>query len=595
MAKNPRFAPASPDTVAGPPELPPPPPSPEVQQIALRDITPSLYQPRRFYLPDAEDPELVELARSIRAKGVIQPILLRPFEKGFQLVAGERRVRASRLDLPDLDAIAPAPLYIPAVVRVLTDTEAAEITVEENLRRKDLRPLEEADGVHTLLLLHRGDPLAVAAKLGQTPAWVACRARIHSNLSPAWKELLAERDNPLWFWTAGHIEEVAKLAQEVQDEILRSFNFDGMDVSLTVPELRRYLADLTRNLSRAPFTLDDDTLLPSAGACTHCPLTTLAAPLLFANQGDDAPATIKDARCLNRNCWIEKCHRSAERAVTQLRADHPDLLLVAPRDTPHEEIPSSWRGGGHLLPAHAYEKVKKSAEGAQPAMVAGGPKSGNLIWVRPTIPARPRQPVPESPTNDASAPEIEAAPTKDLLAERRTKHMNRRVARMAELTKEQLTAFDGKPLSFTILLALAQIFGTHQSRKGAWFYGSASDPWADFHAFCELPAEEAASEIWMCQLEPVLASRLQYCGPDDAGRLHGEIVAALKLIGASYADLYRQVAKELPEPKAWAKLPGYEPEDLDQEPPAPVKTILGFELPGDSVVGDDPELGAIPA
>ena len=113
--------------------------------------------------------------------------------------------------------------------------------------------------------------------------------------------------------------------------------------------------------------------------------------------------------------------------------------------------------------------------------------------------------------------------------------------------------------------------------------------------FASSPAEDAASEIWMCQLEPVLASRLQYCGPDDAGRLHGEIVAALKLIGASYAGLYRQVATELPEPKAWAKLPDYEPEDLDQEPPAPMRNVLRFELHEDLVVGDDSELGAIPA
>lgn len=590
MPKNPKSAPASPSESS---ELPPPPPNPEVQQIALRDITPSLYQPRRFQIPDAEDRDLLELARSIRAKGVIQPILLRPFESGYQLVAGERRVRASRLDLSELDAIAPAPLYIPAIVRELSDTEAAEITVEENLRRKDLRPLEEADGVHTLLLLHKGDPLAVAARLGQTPAWVACRARIHSNLSPAWKELLAERESPLWFWTAGHLEEIAKLAQEVQDEILGSFNYDGVDVTLTVPELRRYLADLTRNLGRAPFPLDDETLLASAGACTDCPLTTLATPLLFAEQGEDAPATIKDARCLNRTCWIEKCHRSAERAAARLRADHADLLLVAPREVPAEEIPSTWRGGGLLLPAHAYEKVKKNSEGAQPAMVAGGPQSGRLVWVKPTFPTRPRQALPEIPASDASLPDA-SAPSRDLLAERRTKHRNRRIARMAELTKQLLEAYDGKSLAFPILVALARTFGTNQSCKGVWSYGSTSDPWADFDAFCGLSAEDAAAEIWTCQLEPVLASRLQYCGPNDAERLDGEILAALKLIGASYADLYRTVAKELPEPKAWAKLPGYEPEDLDRESPAP-ENLLSLEPQGGSLTVEDTELAALPA
>ena len=107
-----------------------------------------------------------------------------------------------------------------------------------------------------------------------------------------------------------------------------------MDPEITVTELTRYLADLTRNLGRAPFPLDDDTLHPSAGACSNCPLTTLAAPLLFAEQGGDAPATIKEARCLNRTCWTEKCHRSAERTAAKLRANHPELLLVSSGDGP---------------------------------------------------------------------------------------------------------------------------------------------------------------------------------------------------------------------------------------------------------------------
>jgi ParB family chromosome partitioning protein len=592
--KFPKLATQAPVAMAEPLELPPPPPKVEIEQVLLRDITPSLYQPRRFQRPDAEDPDLLDLARSIRAKGVIQPILLRPIGVGYELVVGERRVRASRLELPELDAIGPAPLYIPAVVRQLSDSEAAELTVEENLRRKDLLPLEEADGVHTLLLLHKGDPLAVAARLGQTPTWVACRARIHSNLSTSWKELLADPECPLRAWTAGHVEEIAKLAQEVQDEILNDLNFDSIDIHITVPELRRHIADLTRKLGRAPFPLDDETLHPSVGACTNCPLTTLAAPLLFADQGDTAPGDIKDARCLNRTCWIEKCHRAAERAAAKLRDEHPDLLFVAPREVTSEEIPSSWRGNGLLLPADAYEKVKKGAEGAQPAMLAGGSQAGRLVWVKPTYPMRPiRQQSPEVPASEPSAPET--APDRDLLAERRARHMNRRIARMAELTKDLLEACDGKILSLQILVALARVFGTNQSRKGVWHYGSTTDPWADLEAFCDLPDEEAATEIWTCQLQPVLASRLQYCGPNDAARLHREIVSALKLIGANYADLYRTVANSLPEPKAWAKLPGYEPEDLEGEPPAPIDIVLTFELRDEPLDVEDTDLEAIPA
>lgn len=116
-------------------------------------------------------------------------------------------------------------------------------------------------------------------------------------------------------------------------------------------------------------------------------------------------------------------------------------------------------------------------------------------------------------------------------------------------------------------------------------------PRAEFDAFCGLADAEAATEIWTTQLQPVIASRLQYSGPTDAQRLHREIVAALKLIGASYPDLYRTVAKELPEPKAWTNLPGYQPEDLEGEPPAPLANVLTFEVDE----GDADDLERIPA
>jgi len=344
--------------------------------------------------------------------------------------------------------------------------------------------------------------------------------------------------------------------------------------------LRRHLAELTRTLNRAPFPLDDDTLHPSAGACTNCPLTTLAAPLLFAHQGDEPPAAIKDARCLNRTCWNEKCHRSAERTATKLRAEHPDLLLVAPREVLPEEIPAGWRSGSLLLPAHAYEKVKKNSDGAQAAMLAGGTQAGRLVWVKPTYPTRAtRLPHPDIPASNppTSEPAASSSSSSDILAERRAKHMNRRIARLAERTRELLEATDGKALSVRTLIALAHVFGTNQSRKGIWQYGCTPDPWDDFDSFHALSEEEAGAEIWTCQLRPVLVSRLQYCGPNDTGRLHKEILDALKLIGASFPDLYLTVARELPEPKAWATLPGYEPEDLSAEPPAPVMNLRSFE------------------
>jgi len=212
-------------------------------------------------------------------------------------------------------------------------------------------------------------------------------------------------------------------------------------------------------------------------------------------------------------------------------------------------------------------------------MLAAGPQAGKLIWIKPKHSApKERRDLPGVAASGPSAPATaEAPPVADLLAQRRSKHMNRRIARLAELTREQLEAFEARTLSLPTLVGLASVFGTNQNRKNLWSFGSSSDPWTQHDSFTMLAPEEAATTLWALQLLPVLTSRLQYGGPADATRLHREVLGALKLLGASYPDLYRAVARELPEPKAWTQLPGYEPEDLEAEPPLPAPSILACE------------------
>lgn len=109
-----------------------------VQHIKISQIVQAAYQPRQVF--DAE--ALAELAQSIREKGVLQPLLVRPSGEGFEIVAGERRWRASQL----------AGLQeVPVIVRELADREALEIAIVENLQREDLGPLEEARAYQALL------------------------------------------------------------------------------------------------------------------------------------------------------------------------------------------------------------------------------------------------------------------------------------------------------------------------------------------------------------------------------------------------------------------------------------------------------------
>ena len=107
--------------------------------LPLEEIVPNKEQPRKTF----DETALEELAESIRQHGVLQPLLVRPLPGGgYQLVAGERRYRASRI----------AGLReVPVVIRELSDVETMEIAIIENLQREDLNPIEEAEGLQALI------------------------------------------------------------------------------------------------------------------------------------------------------------------------------------------------------------------------------------------------------------------------------------------------------------------------------------------------------------------------------------------------------------------------------------------------------------
>lgn len=112
--------------------------SPGVRTIAVGAITPHPEQPRRFFDDDALD----ELAKSIAARGLIQPIVVRPYQGGYQIVAGERRWRAAqRAHLHE----------VPVIVRDFDEAETLEIALVENIQREDLNAIEEAAAYRKLI------------------------------------------------------------------------------------------------------------------------------------------------------------------------------------------------------------------------------------------------------------------------------------------------------------------------------------------------------------------------------------------------------------------------------------------------------------
>jgi ParB family chromosome partitioning protein len=137
----------------------------EFLRIPLDQIRTSPFQPRRTFSPD----ELRELVDSVREKGVLQPVLVRPTPEGYELVAGERRLRAAQ---------AAGIESVPAVVRKLSDREALEATIVENVQRADLNAIELAEGFQRLAHEFSLSQEEIAKRVGKDRVTVANSVRL---------------------------------------------------------------------------------------------------------------------------------------------------------------------------------------------------------------------------------------------------------------------------------------------------------------------------------------------------------------------------------------------------------------------------------
>ena len=138
------------------------------RRVPIEFVHPNPRNPRRTF----SEPELDELAASIRERGIIQPIVVRPMRRGadsFEIIAGERRWRAAqRAALHD----------VPVVVLEVSDGEALELAIIENVQRTDLNPLEEATGYQALVDEYRHSQEAIARIVGKSRSHVANTLRL---------------------------------------------------------------------------------------------------------------------------------------------------------------------------------------------------------------------------------------------------------------------------------------------------------------------------------------------------------------------------------------------------------------------------------
>jgi ParB family transcriptional regulator, chromosome partitioning protein len=171
-------------------------------EIAVEEIEPNPNQPRKVFNPEHLD----ELTASIKASGVIQPVIVRRHGTGYQLVAGERRWRAARqAGLP----------RVPAIVREVTDAESLELALVENLLREDLNPMEEAEAYEKLLARFGWTQEELSQRVGKERSSIANALRLLRLPPPIQEDLRSGR------LTMGHARALLAFTTPVEQLKLR--------------------------------------------------------------------------------------------------------------------------------------------------------------------------------------------------------------------------------------------------------------------------------------------------------------------------------------------------------------------------------------
>lgn len=227
--------------------------------LSIEQIVLPQQQPRRYFAPQA----MHELVESIKQYGIIQPLLVRPQKDGrYELVAGERRFQAAKIAQLE---------FVPAVIREMTDVEAIELALSENLQREDLNPVEETEGIVALLGLKLNQTTESVIALLQSAAHPEREAVDNVIHSEEWQSLLEVfntigRFSPESFRTnrlpllklpidvmkalrSGRIEYTkAKVIARIKDEALRkSLLSDAIQSNLSLSQIKERLAEIQAN------------------------------------------------------------------------------------------------------------------------------------------------------------------------------------------------------------------------------------------------------------------------------------------------------------------------------------------------------------
>lgn len=280
----------------------------EYQMIPMEWLEDSPTNPRRRI----DETKLNELVESIKEKDIYQPLLIRPLgDKRFQVVFGRRRFLAAQRA---------GKKEAPCRIRPMSDAEVLEAQLIENSQREDIHPLEEGNGFKALLDLpdHKHTPATIAAKTGKSEAYVTGRLRL-TELTQEIQEVFLQDQI-----TITHALLVAKLPASQQPAAYTAAfrqvwtNEGHKPVLMPAKELEAWIQqNILMELAAAPFSKDDENLMPEAGSCANCPKRTGFNKLLFAEVRKDS--------CTDPQCFQAKLDAHVTAAITK----KPQLVQIS--------------------------------------------------------------------------------------------------------------------------------------------------------------------------------------------------------------------------------------------------------------------------
>lgn len=299
---------------------------------------------------------LDDLAASIRANGVLQPLLARPVADYYEVICGKRRLTA---------AIMAGLHVVPCAVRAMDDRAAAAAVAAENLDREDFAPLDAAQAVSAAVAAY-GDAQAAADALARPLAWVRRVSQVAANLTGQWFSDAKTAGLSLTF-----LVELARLPDAAQDYLFTRFNEDWLEDGGDLHALRRMISSLTAEIGKCAWLAKDK-------GCAMCAKRSDAQPDLFDDEQTSHPV------CLDITCREEK--RAAHIAKAKVSA------AAKAATTPDKIAEARWASSG--------DAKKQDAAHTVPVVISEGPASGSVVWRAPdreaaTADATPRGPSPQ--------------------------------------------------------------------------------------------------------------------------------------------------------------------------------------------------------